>query len=119
MLEVMLSSKAPRSAREWLDANPAHAVAGLVPLTAGLMNLLSVAAAFANVGHSLHLWTFVLPHGVIELTAICIAGGAGFLLAVLWTVFTTAEYPPEDMAAFERSMQEMFSGAARPRPPYL
>lgn len=37
----------------------------------------SVAGAFANVGQSLHLWTFVLPHGVIELTAICIAGGAG------------------------------------------
>lgn len=37
----------------------------------------SVAGAFANEGQSLHLWTFVLPHGVIELTAICIAGGAG------------------------------------------
>ncbi|MEW5930495.1 MAG: stage II sporulation protein M [Gemmatimonadota bacterium] len=41
----------------------------------------AVFGAFANVGASLHLWTFVLPHGVIELTAICIAGGAGFLLA--------------------------------------
>ena len=40
----------------------------------------SVAAAFANEGQSLHLWTFVLPHGVIELTAICIAGGAGLWL---------------------------------------
>jgi uncharacterized membrane protein SpoIIM required for sporulation/uncharacterized RDD family membrane protein YckC len=37
----------------------------------------SVAAAFANHGQSLHLWTFVAPHGVIELTAICISGGAG------------------------------------------
>ncbi|MBB4636263.1 stage II sporulation protein M [Longimicrobium terrae] len=37
----------------------------------------TVAAMFANVGQSLHLWTFVLPHGGIELTAICIAGGAG------------------------------------------
>lgn len=37
----------------------------------------AVAGAFANEGQSLHLWTFVLPHGVIELTAICIAGGAG------------------------------------------
>jgi uncharacterized membrane protein SpoIIM required for sporulation/uncharacterized RDD family membrane protein YckC len=39
-----------------------------------------VAGAFANEGQSLHLWTFVLPHGVIELTAICIAGGAGLWL---------------------------------------
>jgi uncharacterized membrane protein SpoIIM required for sporulation/uncharacterized RDD family membrane protein YckC len=36
-----------------------------------------VAALFANHGLSLHLWTFVLPHGVIELTAIAIGGGAG------------------------------------------
>jgi uncharacterized membrane protein SpoIIM required for sporulation len=40
----------------------------------------AVAGLFANMGASLHLWTFVLPHGAIELTAICIAGGAGFLL---------------------------------------
>jgi maltose/moltooligosaccharide transporter len=30
-------------------------------------------------------------------------GAVVFLLAVLWTVFTTSEFPPEDMAAFERS----------------
>ena len=29
-------------------------------------------------------------------------GAAVFLLAVLWTVLTTREFPPEDMAAFER-----------------
>ncbi len=40
----------------------------------------AIAGLFANMGASLHLWTFVLPHGAIELTAICIAGGAGFLL---------------------------------------
>ena len=31
------------------------------------------------------------------------AGAAVFLLCVLWTVFTTSEFPPEDMAAFERA----------------
>jgi maltose/moltooligosaccharide transporter len=31
------------------------------------------------------------------------AGAAVFLLAVLWTVVTTTEFPPEDMAAFERA----------------
>ena len=30
-------------------------------------------------------------------------GAAVYLLAVLWTVFTTTEFPPEDMAAFERA----------------
>jgi maltose/moltooligosaccharide transporter len=39
-------------------------------------------------------------------------GAAAFLGAVLWTVFTTPEYPPEDMAAFERAKQES-RGAAR------
>jgi len=31
------------------------------------------------------------------------AGAAGLLLAVLWTVFTTREYSPEQLAAFEAS----------------
>jgi maltose/moltooligosaccharide transporter len=34
------------------------------------------------------------------------AGAVVFLLCVLWTVFTTSEYPPEDMAAFERERRE-------------
>ncbi len=47
-------------------------------------------------------------------------GAVAFLLAVLWTIITTREYPPEDMAAFERmrksrkglvaGFQEIFSG---------
>ena len=31
------------------------------------------------------------------------AGAVVFLLAVLWTVVTTSEFPPEDLAAFERA----------------
>ncbi|MEP6621453.1 MAG: MFS transporter [bacterium] len=31
------------------------------------------------------------------------AGAVVFLCCVLWTVFTTTEFPPEDMAAFERA----------------
>jgi maltose/moltooligosaccharide transporter len=30
-------------------------------------------------------------------------GAAAFLVCVLWTVFTTKEYPPEDLAEFERN----------------
>jgi maltose/moltooligosaccharide transporter len=33
-------------------------------------------------------------------------GALAFLLAVLWTVFTSKEYPPEDMEAFERMRRE-------------
>ncbi|MBC7788553.1 MAG: MFS transporter [Anaerolineae bacterium] len=33
-------------------------------------------------------------------------GAVIFFLAVLWTVMTTSEFPPEDMAAFERARRE-------------
>jgi maltose/moltooligosaccharide transporter len=33
-------------------------------------------------------------------------GALVFLLAVLWTIATTSEHPPEDMAAFERAKRE-------------
>ncbi len=33
-------------------------------------------------------------------------GAVVFLVAVLWTIFTTKEYPPEDMEAFERMRRE-------------
>lgn len=37
----------------------------------------ALAAVFATGGKSLLFWSLILPHGVLELTAICIAGGAG------------------------------------------
>jgi uncharacterized membrane protein SpoIIM required for sporulation len=40
-----------------------------------------VSAACWQAGMSGQLWSFVAPHGVLELPAIFIAGGAGFLLA--------------------------------------
>lgn len=33
-------------------------------------------------------------------------GAVAFLLAVLWTIFTTKEYPPENMEEFERKRRE-------------
>lgn len=58
----------------------AAGVGTLVILVFNGVHLGSVAALFANLKQSMHLWSFVLPHGVIELTAICIAGGAGLWL---------------------------------------
>jgi maltose/moltooligosaccharide transporter len=40
------------------------------------------------------------------------AGAAAFLGAVLWTIVSTREYPPEDLAAFERSRNQA-AGLAR------
>lgn len=34
-------------------------------------------------------------------------GGAGLLMAVLWTVFTTREYSPEQLSAFEKAEREL------------
>lgn len=48
-----------------------------------VFNGVSIGAAtgvFANFDASLYLWSFLLVHGAIELTAICIAGGAGLWL---------------------------------------
>jgi uncharacterized membrane protein SpoIIM required for sporulation len=76
----------------WLIANnvgvtfktfAAGVLAGIGSLLILVMNgvmLGGVAGVFANYGASMHLWGFVLPHGVPELTAICIAGGAGLWL---------------------------------------
>ena len=40
----------------------------------------AVVALFHNVGAAPLIWEFVAPHGVIELTAICIAGAAGLIV---------------------------------------
>jgi uncharacterized membrane protein SpoIIM required for sporulation len=44
-----------------------------------LMGVIGVACGLAGMG--LQLWSFVAPHGVLELPAIFIAGGAGFRIA--------------------------------------
>jgi len=41
-------------------------------------------------------------------------GGAIFLLAVLWTVFSTKEYPPEDLAEFEAEKNQSSNVVERP-----
>lgn len=49
----------------------------------------------------------VMKSGIPYSTLIAfVVGAVAFLTAVLWTVFTTDEYPPEDMAEFERKRQE-------------
>lgn len=49
----------------------------------------------------------VMKSGIPYSTLIAfIVGAAAFLIAVLWTVFTTGEYPPEDMEEFRRKQKE-------------
>jgi len=44
----------------------------------GVIGSMYLSKSFA---HQLYFWAGILPHGVLELPAICIAGGAGFLFA--------------------------------------
>jgi uncharacterized membrane protein SpoIIM required for sporulation len=63
--------------------------AGIVTLGAGTLYLIifnavmlgGLGALFAHAGFGADFWATVAPHGVIELTAIQIAGGAGLLIA--------------------------------------
>ena len=59
-------------------------LAGLGPLYMRVFNGLLigvVGAACQRAGMSVQLWSFVAPHGALELPAIFIAGGAGLVLA--------------------------------------
>jgi uncharacterized membrane protein SpoIIM required for sporulation len=40
----------------------------------------ALAALFWHYGKSYHFWAYIVPHGIIELTAIFIAGGSGLLM---------------------------------------
>lgn len=42
-------------------------------------------------------------------------GGAALLAAVCWTVFTTKEYSPQELAGFEAARRETRAVATRPR----
>lgn len=56
---------------------------GLVPIYLLLFNGLligALAAIYQQAGSSYAFWAYILPHGVIELTAIFIAGGAGLYM---------------------------------------
>ncbi len=72
---------------------------------------------FIGIGSSLanalpYILTFfgvvgVMKSGIPHSTLIAfIVGAVAFLGAVLWTVFTTEEYPPEDMEEFRRKQNE-------------
>lgn len=53
-----------------------------------------LAGVASNVHADLLFWAVILPHGVLELTAICIAGGAGLLLAR--ALFAPGDLPRRD-----------------------
>ena len=59
----------------------------------GLM-LGSLAAVASNNNVDFLFWSVILPHGILELSAICIAGGAGFVLAR--AIYAPGELPRRD-----------------------
>jgi uncharacterized membrane protein SpoIIM required for sporulation len=65
----------------------------LVLIANGLM-VGGLAGVATNVHADLLFWAVILPHGVLELTAICISGGAGLLLAR--ALFAPGDLPRSD-----------------------
>jgi len=57
-------------------------------------NLGSAAGLFAAVGQQGKFWGLVLPHGLLELTAVFIAGGAGLMLG--WALIDPGDRPRRD-----------------------
>ena len=62
---------------------------GFVLIQNGML-LGSLAGVASNNNVDFLFWSVILPHGILELTAICIAGGAGFVIA-------RAIYAPGDL----------------------
>jgi maltose/moltooligosaccharide transporter len=69
--------------------------------------MIGVGASLANAMPYVLRWAGVTgntPSGIPHTVQYSFqAGAAVFLLCVLWTVFTTSEFPPEDPAAFDRA----------------
>ncbi|WP_409343158.1 stage II sporulation protein M [Paenibacillus sp. MBLB4367] len=65
----------------------------------------ALAAVFMHSGKSYVFWAYILPHGVIELTAIFIAGGAGFYMAYRMIVPTRYSRKYEFLQAAKQSAQ--------------
>lgn len=65
----------------------------------------ALAAFFASAGKSYVFWAYILPHGIIELTAIFIAGGAGFYMAYRMIVPTAYSRKYEFLQAAKQSAQ--------------
>lgn len=62
-------------------------------------NLGGAAGLFAAAGQSSKFWGLVLPHGLLELTAVCIAGAAG--LRVGWSLIDPGDRPRSTALAEE------------------
>lgn len=67
-------------------------LANLMPRILPFFGLTMVATG-ANAIPDITRWSFYI-------------GAVAIIVAVLWTIYTTDEYPPEDMAAFEREKRE-------------
>lgn len=66
----------------------------VVALVANGLMLGGLSGAATNYHVSLNYWAVILPHGIIELTAICLAGGSGFILAK--AIYAPGDLPRRD-----------------------
>ncbi len=77
----------------------AGGVFGIYQILQESVRLGSMAAVMHAYGHGTQFWGLILPHGLIELTAVCVATGAG--LHVVWSVLVPGRRPRSRAAAEE------------------
>ncbi len=64
----------------------------------------AVAGLFHAAGQAPKFWGLILPHGLLELTAVCVAGAAGLRLG--WTIIDPGDRP-RGVALAEEARQAM------------
>jgi uncharacterized membrane protein SpoIIM required for sporulation len=77
---LIITNNVPIAGEAFAGGMTAGLLTGWIILENGLM-VGAVAAMYVKAGFGADFWATIAPHGVIELSAIQIAGGAGFVLA--------------------------------------
>ena len=106
MLELMLSSKAPQIARQWLDENPDHTIVGLLPTAAGRGKLADAA---------IEVLRSMKRKGYLDYIQTCLDHESTEIAAKIRSIvidFEEKEYIPFDTKTTPQWLQESLSELA-------
>ena len=89
----------------------AYGITVLLPIYLMLVNgwmMGSLVAVVEPTGHLTSMWAGILPHGICELSAIFICGGAGFLIG--WSLIAPGQYSRFDAPHPQRDRRRQDDG---------